>query len=162
MIYIVRRVDDATEARGGPDVPEALVTKGWRTKKRSTCGSNAYIATTPTSIRAKIDDFVGRYVTGWSRDMLSDNGITEPVSDNGPGVPAFIVVSCLCSCLCLFLEIMCKVYAMHLTKSRMILARVWVYGHRNNAIIKYDEYDELNYNNIKGHGQLKQCRKPSC
>lgn len=100
--------------------------------------------------------FVGGYVTGPSRDMLSDNSNTEPVFDNGPRVLAFVVVSCLCSCPCLLLERECKVYAMHLTMSKMTLARVWVYGNHNNAIIKYNEYDELN--NIKGHRQLKQCR----
>lgn len=92
--------------------------------------------------------------------MLSVNGNTEPVSENGPGVTAFIVVSCLCSCPCLLLERECKVYAMHLTMSKTTLARVWVYENHNNAIIKYNEYDELN--NMKGHRQLKQCRKPSC
>lgn len=60
MICTVCRVDNATEPRGGPDVPEALVTKGWRTKKRSTSGSNAYRTTALASIRAKIEDFCRR------------------------------------------------------------------------------------------------------
>lgn len=56
MICTVCRVDDATEPRCGPDLPEALVTKGWRMKKRSTSGSKTYRTTTLTSIRAEIDD----------------------------------------------------------------------------------------------------------